>query len=68
LPEGTPVARKTGTIDNYAADVGIITLPHNQGHIDIAVYAQSAKRTSDQLSRTIAEISRTVYDYYLVTT
>ena len=66
LPEGTPVARKTGTINHYASDVGIITLPHEQGHVVIAVYIQNAKPTSEELGRTIAEISRTIYDYFLL--
>jgi len=66
LPEGTPVARKTGTIDHHANDVGIITLPNNKGHFIISVYIKQAEQSAEKLNRTIAEISRTLFDYYLL--
>ena len=66
LPEGTLVARKTGTIDHHANDVGIITLPHNRGNIVISVYIKQAEQPAEKLNRTIAEISRTIYDYFLL--
>lgn len=65
LPKGTVVARKTGTMDYYAADIGIITLPQKNGHVILTVYIKKAKYTGGPLNRIVAEISRTVYDYFL---
>lgn len=81
LPSNVKVAHKTGTwaIDEqnylkypgskklfrFVSDVGIITLPHNRGHIAIAVYVKS-KAVSDQTrSRAIALTSRAIYDYFM---
>ena len=66
LPKGTVVARKTGTIDYHAADVGIITLPQNLGHVILTIYIKQSKYTGSPLNRIVAEISRTVYDYFII--
>jgi beta-lactamase class A len=64
LPRGTPVAHKTGTIAGAINDVGIITLPDGAGHVVIAVFVYTFNRTQWRRERTIAEVSRLVYDYF----
>lgn len=66
LPKGTEVAHKTGTIGNFTNDVGIITLPNDGGHIAIAVFVKSSTRDNLERERAIAELARTVYDYFSV--
>lgn len=68
LPPGTEVAHKTGTIGGTVDDVGIVTLPDNAGHVAIAVLVKKGSRTEDDSERTIAQIARSVYDYFLYTT
>jgi len=64
LPKGTPVAHKTGTIAGAINDIGIITLPNQAGHVAIAVFVYTFHRTTWRRERTIAEVSRLVYDYF----
>jgi len=63
LPRGTPVAHKTGTIGGVANDVGFITLPDGR-RFAIAVYTKSSTTPVADQDRAIAEISRTLYDFY----
>ena len=81
LPPHVKVAHKTGTwgIDElqyirypgvqklyrFVSDVGIITLPHNKGHIAIAVYVKSKAASNYSRSRAIALASRAVYDHFM---
>ena len=65
LPPDTEVLHKTGTIGLTASDVGIITLPGNAGHVAISVFVKSAKKDGPTRERTIAEVTRTIYDYFL---
>lgn len=81
LPSHVKVAHKTGTwgIDEqryiqypgskklfrFASDVGIITLPHNKGHIAIAVYVKSQAASDYMRSRAIALTSRAIYDHFM---
>jgi beta-lactamase class A len=76
------VAHKTGTwaiseqdylrypgsnkLFRFASDVGIITLPHNKGHIAIAVYVKSRSVSDYTRSRAIALASRAVYDHFMI--
>ena len=64
LPVGTPVAHKTGTIAGAINDVGILTLPDGAGHVAIAAFVYTFHRTEWRRERTIAEVSRLVYDYF----
>ncbi len=64
LPKGTPVAHKTGTIAGAINDIGIITLPDDAGHVAIAVFVYTFYRTTWRRERTIAEVSRLVFDYF----
>ena len=66
LPRGTPVAHKTGTLGGVANDVGIITLPDGR-RFAIAVYTKSSTTSEADRERAIAEISRSLYDFYYLT-
>lgn len=66
LPKGTPVAHKTGTIGGVANDVGFVTLPDGR-RFAIAVYTKSSTTPEPSRDRAIAEVSRTLYDFYYLT-
>ncbi len=66
LPPGTEVAHKTGTIGGTLNDVGVITLPQDGGHVLISVFVKSSSLDWARRELAIAEIARTVYDYYLL--
>lgn len=63
LPTGTPVAHKTGTLGGVANDVGFITLPDGR-RVAIAVYTKSSATPDADRERAIAEITRSLYDFY----
>ena len=65
LPPRTRVAHKTGTIGGTTNDVGIIDLPDGAGHVAVAVFIKSSNRDGAQRERSIAQISRAIYDYFL---
>jgi beta-lactamase class A len=81
LPPNVKVAHKTGTwaigeqnylrypgsknLFRFASDVGIITLPHNKGHVAIAVYVKSQAASDYTRSRAIALASKAVYDHFM---
>lgn len=65
LPQGTEIAHKTGTIGASTNDVGIITLPDNAGHVAIAVFVKSSEKDVTARERAIAEIARSVHDFFL---
>jgi beta-lactamase class A len=67
MPAGTLVAHKTGTIGGTVNDVGVITLPADKGQVVIAVFIKKSDVPFDQRERVIAEIARSVRDYYLFT-
>ena len=66
MPMGTPVAHKTGTVGGVANDVGYITLPDGR-RFAIAVFTNSSKTSVADRDRAIAEVSRTLYDFYYLT-
>ncbi|HWD98544.1 MAG TPA: serine hydrolase, partial [Bryobacteraceae bacterium] len=66
LPEGTDVAHKTGSLGGVVNDVGVITLPNGLGHVAIAVFVKGFTKKEEDAARTIAEISRTIYDYFVL--
>lgn len=64
-----PIAHKTGTIGGTANDVGVMLLPEGAGSVAIAVYVKGASTLNvEAAERAIAEVGRTVYDYFLLTT
>ncbi len=71
LPVGTVVGHKTGAsgtnkegITGASNDVGIVTLPNGK-HFAIAVFVANSKENTEGNDRTIAEIAKAVWDYYL---
>jgi beta-lactamase class A len=64
LPRGTEIAHKTGSMVFVANDMGIITLPDHT-HIAITVLSKRLGVPDADRDRTIAEIARTSYDYFL---
>lgn len=64
LPEGTEVAHKTGTLGGVVDDAGIITLPGNAGHVAISVFTNGVTKSASQAERAVAEIARSVYDFF----
>ncbi len=65
LPRGTPVAHKTGTIGGVSNDVGYITLPDGR-RFAIAVFTSSSQTSEADRDRAIAEIARSLFDYFYV--
>jgi beta-lactamase class A len=66
LPQGTDVAHKTGSLGGVANDIGIITLPGDTGHVAISVFTKSSNKPEEVSEKAIAEISRTLYDYFIL--
>jgi beta-lactamase class A len=61
-----PLAHKTGTLGGTVNDVGVISLPDDRGSLVIAVYTRGASTLDAEAGeRAIAEVSRTLYDYFL---
>lgn len=65
LPSGTVVAHKTGTIGGTVNDVGVITLPADRGQVVISVFIKKSALPFEQREAVIAEIARSVRDFYL---
>ena len=67
LPEGTPVAHKTGTsntvegVTRATNDVGIVTLPDGR-HMAVAVFVSDTKADADVREGVIAKIARAAWD------
>jgi beta-lactamase class A len=64
LPQGTEVGHKTGTLGGVANDAGFMTLPGEAGHVALSVFTKGSSRPEEVSEKTIAEIARTVYDYF----
>lgn len=65
LPEGTPVAHKTGTLSGTTNDIGIITLPNGAGHVAVSVFVKQSPATSREREPAIAQIARAAHDFFL---
>ena len=68
LPQGTPVAHKTGMggrrdVISAVNDVGIITLADGQ-HVCIALLITETTESVETLETLMAQISKKVFDYY----
>ncbi len=59
LPYGTQMEHKTGTLNGYVSDVGIMTMPDGR-RVAIAAFA----RGGTDRPRTIARAARTIYDAF----
>ena len=65
LTPDAEVAHKTGTIGGTTNDVGIITLPHNAGHVVTVVFVKWSELRVPERERAIAHIARAVHDYFV---
>ncbi len=65
LTPDTDVSHKTGTLGGTANDVGIITLPHDAGHVVIVVFIKGSTLDLPQRDLAIAHIGRAVHDYFI---
>lgn len=66
LPPGTEVMHKTGTIGMTTNDVGIMTLPDDAGHVVISVFVKSSGKPIPERERAIAEVTRSIHDYFVL--
>ncbi|WP_423924995.1 class A beta-lactamase [Candidatus Palauibacter sp.] len=64
LPRSTFVAHKTGTMGGAINDVGIVALPEGAGHLIVSVFVNTLRSTTWRQERTIAEMTRLLYDYF----
>lgn len=65
LPPGTQVADKSGTVGGTVNAVGVVTLPDARQMVVAAFVMRSAAPVAER-ERVIAEITRTVRDYFLL--
>ena len=69
LPEGAPVAHKTGssrTVDGVTAatnDIGIVTLPDGR-RVAVAVFVSGSPADDATRERVIADVARAAYDFW----
>lgn len=66
LPQATDVAHKTGSLGGVVNDIGFITLPGDAGHVVLSVFTKASNKPEDASEKAIAEIARTVYDYFVL--
>jgi len=70
LPQGTPVAHKTGTAGTYNGlnratnDVCIISLPNGE-HLAISVFVKDSRDQHSAREEAIARVARAAYDFWL---
>ncbi|HWE52133.1 MAG TPA: class A beta-lactamase [Bryobacteraceae bacterium] len=67
LPDGTAVAHKTGSLGGVVNDTGVITLPGNAGHVALSVFTKASNRPEEVSEKAVAEVARTVYDFFVLT-
>lgn len=67
LPEGTPVAHKTGTLAGTANDAGVVTLPGGRGDLVMSIFVKNGIGPREIHERQIADIARAAYDYFVIT-
>ena len=63
LPDGAAVAHKTGTLNNTASDIGVITTPDGR-RLAVAIYVTGQGGHAGRDAK-IASLGRAIYDGYL---
>ena len=62
LPESVKVAHKTGELDQFRHDAGIVFLPNGYSYI-IVVMSKDSGQDSES-SEVVARVSRAAYEYF----
>jgi beta-lactamase class A len=65
MPPDAEIADKTGTIGGTVNDVGVITLPGDAGKVAVVVFIKASDASEEARAQTIAQIGRSVRDFYL---
>jgi hypothetical protein len=66
LPPGVIVMRKGGSMgETIVNDVGTLSLPAEAGHVVVAILVKGAQPALASYERLIAQIGRSIYDYFL---
>jgi beta-lactamase class A len=68
LPKGVAVGTKPGSGSGTCSDVGFITLPGGRGTFAISVQVKASPRSMAEREVAVADITRLIYDYFLLTT
>ena len=65
-PQQLPLAHKTGSLGGTINDAGVIALPDDLGTVVLTVFTRSPSTLqAESGERVIAEVGRTLYDYFL---
>jgi len=64
LPPGTRIAHKTGSLNGYGGDVGIVTLPDGR-MFTISVFVMKDYKGRETRDSIMAHAARAAYDYFL---
>jgi len=67
LPQGVAVADKTGSAAGTTNDAGLVTLPGGRGMLALVVNVKASSLAPGEREDIIADVARTVYDYYVIT-
>ncbi|HEY8687458.1 MAG TPA: serine hydrolase, partial [Chloroflexota bacterium] len=66
LPYGVNVADKTGTASGTANDVGFVTLPGDAGTVAVVIFIKASSLPVAEREDIIADVARTIYDFYVL--
>ncbi|MBJ3777972.1 serine hydrolase [Acuticoccus mangrovi] len=67
LPQGVPLANKTGSGRGTSNDVGYLTLAGEAAPVALAIYCKASPLPMEARDRVVADIARLVYDYFVMT-
>jgi beta-lactamase class A len=68
LPQGVAIGTKPGAGSGTCSDVGFVTLPNGRGTFAISAQVKASPRTMAEREAVVADITRLIYDYYVLTT
>lgn len=68
LPRGVPFASKGGSGAGTAVDVGYLTLPQGRGTVALAIFIKGSPLDMPSRNRTIADLARLAYDWFVLVT
>jgi beta-lactamase class A len=68
LPHGVVAGTKPGAGSGTCSDVGVVDLPGGRGGYVVSVQVKASPHSMAVRKSVVADISRLIYDYYLLTT